>query len=320
MAGRAGSLWMGDLEPYMDDAFLRQAFSEMGENFRSVKIMKNKFTGTILGYCFLEFDSEETALRVLHKLNGRILPNSSPPKRFKLNHANYNKEHAYTKEFSLFVGDLSLEVDDFAFYKAFASRYPSVRAAKVVLDTSGRSRGFGFIRFADESDQQQALIQMQGYTGLGTKPIRISLATQKRVEIQYQTRPDVLTGPTVTTTPTTTTTAQQVTTQDYSQYYQNYDQYQTYYNQWQEYSQYYNYAYNYGYGYGYGTDYQTGMYGYDTTGALTGTAEGTYEVADITVEEHDDPLDIDKENEEYMKRSEELYTAIEESRWTPLEV
>lgn len=316
MAGRAGSLWMGDLEPYMDEGFLRQAFHEMGETFRSVKIMKNKFTGTILGYCFLEFDSEEVALRVLHKLNGRILPNSTPPKRFKLNHANYGKDQAYLREFSLFVGDLSLEVDDFAFYKAFASRYPSVRAAKVVLDPSGRSRGFGFIRFADEMDQQQALIQMQGYSGLGTKALRISLATQKR--------PTTITTPPASSSPaTTTTTTTTPTIQDYSQYYQqSCDQYQNYYNQqWQDY--YYNYAYAYGYNYGYGADYSQ-MYQYDTTQQeYQVPADTTYEVeaSDANViEEHEQQLDIEKENVDYMERSEEFYKAVDESRWVPMEV
>lgn len=316
MAGRAGSLWMGDLEPYMDEGFLRQAFHEMGETFRSVKIMKNKFTGTILGYCFLEFDSEEVALRVLHKLNGRVLPNSTPPKRFKLNHANYGKDQAYLREFSLFVGDLSLEVDDFAFYKAFASRYPSVRAAKVVLDPSGRSKGFGFIRFADEIDQQQALIQMQGYTGLGAKALRLSLATQKRPTM-------IPTPPTSATSPAATTTTP--TIQDYSQYYQQtYDQYQNYYSQWQDYSQYYNYAYAYGYNYPYGTDYSS-MYQYDTTQqeyqVPVDTTSYEAEASDANViEEHDHHLDIDKENVKYMERSEELYKAIDESRWVPMEV
>uniref|UniRef100_T1IX77 tRNA selenocysteine-associated protein 1 n=1 Tax=Strigamia maritima TaxID=126957 RepID=T1IX77_STRMM len=290
---------MGDLEPYMDETFLRNAFNQMGENFRNVKIMKNKYTGAFMGYCFLEFENEETALRVLHKLNGRILPNSSPPKRFKLNHANYGKDHAYNREFSLFVGDLSLDVDDLALYKAFGSRYPSVRAAKVVLDASGRSKGFGFIRFADEYEQQQALIQMQGYTGLGSKPLRVSPATQKR--------------------PTTATTTATTPPTDYSRYYQQYEQYQNYYSAWQDYSQqYYNYAYNYNY---YNYDYQQQQpqtqVGYDAIGGAG--AAVVYDTSDITVEEHDTILDTNRENYEYMARSEDLYSAMEESRWIPHE-
>jgi len=50
----------------------------------------------------------------------------------------------------------------------------------VVLDSNGKSRGYGFVRFASETDQQTALIEMQGYSGVNKKPLRISLATPKR--------------------------------------------------------------------------------------------------------------------------------------------
>ncbi len=43
---------------------------------------------------------------------------------------------------------------------------------------SGMSRGYGFVRFADESDQQRALNEMQGVY-CGNRPMRISTATPK---------------------------------------------------------------------------------------------------------------------------------------------
>jgi len=51
----------------------------------------------------------------------------------------------------------------------------------VVLDSDGKSRGYGFVRFVSETDQQKALIEMQGYSGANQKPLRISLATPKRL-------------------------------------------------------------------------------------------------------------------------------------------
>lgn len=50
----------------------------------------------------------------------------------------------------------------------------------VVMDQSGKSKGFGFIRFSEESDQQRALIEMQHMTGLGRRPIKVSLASIKK--------------------------------------------------------------------------------------------------------------------------------------------
>jgi len=56
----------------------------------------------------------------------------------------------------------------------------------VVLDSNGKSRGYGFVRFACETEQQTALIEMQGYAGANVKPLRISLATPKRSVWQMQ--------------------------------------------------------------------------------------------------------------------------------------
>lgn len=43
---------------------------------------------------------------------------------------------------------------------------------------TGMSRGYGFVRFADETDQQRALTEMQGVY-CGSRPMRISTATPK---------------------------------------------------------------------------------------------------------------------------------------------
>lgn len=43
---------------------------------------------------------------------------------------------------------------------------------------SGMSRGYGFVRFSDEGDQQRALSEMQGVY-CGNRPMRISTATPK---------------------------------------------------------------------------------------------------------------------------------------------
>jgi RNA recognition motif-containing protein len=78
--------------------------------------------------------------------------------------------------FSIFVGDLGQDVDDNVLMAAFQSRYVSIRSAKVMMDpATGYSRGFGFIRFMDENDQQRSLEEMQGIY-VGSRPIRVSVA------------------------------------------------------------------------------------------------------------------------------------------------
>jgi len=114
----------------------------------------------------------------MHRLGGKVIPNSNPPVRFKLNH-NSTRLQPGEPDTSIWVGDLSPDVDDYALYQFFAHRFQTVRCAKVVLDESGFSKGYGFVRFGSESEQQHALANMTGESGVGSKPIKVSMANQK---------------------------------------------------------------------------------------------------------------------------------------------
>jgi RNA recognition motif-containing protein len=61
------------------------------------------------------------------------------------------------------VGDLPPDVNDFALQEKFAERYPSVRNARVVTDPqTGRSKGFGFVRFGNAAERDKSLVEMNG--------------------------------------------------------------------------------------------------------------------------------------------------------------
>lgn len=82
-------------------------------------------------------------------------------------------------EYSVFVGDLGPEVNEYALVSLFQGRFASVKSAKIMTDPiSGMSRGYGFVRFSDEGDQQRSLTEMQGVY-CGNRPMRISTATPK---------------------------------------------------------------------------------------------------------------------------------------------
>lgn len=88
-------------------------------------------------------------------------------------------------EYSIFVGDLGPEVTEYVLVSLFQSRFPSCKSAKIMTDpVTGMSRGYGFVRFSDESDQQRALTEMQGVY-CGNRPMRISTATPKNKGPNY---------------------------------------------------------------------------------------------------------------------------------------
>jgi len=176
---RDGQLWIGGLKEYMDEDFIKTALRIMGEAPPlSVKVMTIKFSDETAGYGFINFANDQAAVTVMHKLNGKMMPNTNPPVRWRLNHSS-NRLLPGEKNFSVWVGDLTPEVDDLQLYQFFSKRFQYLISAKVVLDERGLSRGYGFIRFNNEVEQQTAMTSMNGMSGLGGKPIKVSVAVNK---------------------------------------------------------------------------------------------------------------------------------------------
>lgn len=79
----------------------------------------------------------------------------------------------------LFVGGLSWGTTDETLAQAF-QRFGEVTEATVVKDRdTGRSRGFGFVTFAQGDDADRALSEMNGTT-LDGRTIRVDEATSSR--------------------------------------------------------------------------------------------------------------------------------------------
>ncbi len=78
----------------------------------------------------------------------------------------------------LFVGGLSFNTTDLGLRDGFA-RFGDIVEAKVILDRdTGRSRGFGFVTFADSSSAQSAIAEMNG-TDFEGRTIKVNEAEDK---------------------------------------------------------------------------------------------------------------------------------------------
>lgn len=79
----------------------------------------------------------------------------------------------------LFVGGIAWETTEDGLRETFGE-FGSVMETKIIMDhDTGRSRGFGFVTFADAEDASHALQKMNG-TDLDGRTIRVDLATDKR--------------------------------------------------------------------------------------------------------------------------------------------
>jgi cold-inducible RNA-binding protein len=78
----------------------------------------------------------------------------------------------------LFIGGLSWDTTDEGLRQAFVS-YGEITEAKVITDRdTGRSRGFGFVTFAQDDDAKTAISKMDGTT-LDGKTIKVNEAQEK---------------------------------------------------------------------------------------------------------------------------------------------
>ncbi|NXE20115.1 TSP1L protein, partial [Ardeotis kori] len=121
-------------------------------------------------------------------------------------------------DYSIFVGELTPEVDDFQLYDYFLKRYPSCLDCKIATDLLGYSRGYAYVRFGEQGDQMRALQDCQNAPGLGGKRIRLSIGISKRLKAEFQ----------------------RYQSYNYNDYYQDY---QNYYSQW-SYDPYADYNYS----------------------------------------------------------------------------
>ncbi|XP_039035922.1 polyadenylate-binding protein RBP45C-like [Hibiscus syriacus] len=179
-SGEIRSLWIGDLQPWMDENYLISIFAQTGEMV-SAKVIRNKQTDLPEGYGFIEFVSRAAAERILQSYNGVPMP--SAEQNFRLNWASLGsgeKRQDEGHDYTIFVGDLASDVSDYVLQETFKSVYHSVKGAKVVTDrTTGRSKGYGFVRFGDEAEQIRAMTEMNGMY-CSTRAMRIGPASNKK--------------------------------------------------------------------------------------------------------------------------------------------
>ncbi|KAK3252701.1 hypothetical protein CYMTET_38017 [Cymbomonas tetramitiformis] len=169
------TLWVGDLPYWVEEQYLWSGFAHTGEVV-SVKLIRNKATGRSEGYGFCEFANHFAAEKALRVYNGMTMPGVE--QTWRLNWAAFGAGSG--PEFSVFVGDLAPDVNDYVLQETFRVHFPSVRSAKVVTDpATGRTKGYGFVRFGDEAERDRALTQMNGQY-CSSRPMRISLATAKK--------------------------------------------------------------------------------------------------------------------------------------------
>ena len=154
-------LWMGDIDPRMDESIIKGLFQIYNVYPQAIKLIKDKETNKNRNYCFIYFKNIYEANNTLNRLRGKPIPNTSLS--FKLNWANY---HTTTTK-TVYIGNLNPSVNDTTFFNFFKSKYKSVSKANVITE-NGESKRYGFVTFKKENDYRKCLIEMNGVFFEGT--------------------------------------------------------------------------------------------------------------------------------------------------------
>ena len=179
-------IFVGGVAWHTTEEGLSNYFGKYGE-LVDVVLMRDKNTGGPRGFGFVSFATPaalEAAVAEAHILDGRNLdvkkavPREQAPAPVRAiwggTGAGPQKQFQDIKK--VFVGGLSPEVTEEAF-RAYFDTFGEITDAVVMMDrTTGRSRGFGFVTYAEEAAMKKVLAQPHEMDG---RPMDVKRAEPK---------------------------------------------------------------------------------------------------------------------------------------------
>ena len=162
------TLWMGDIEPWMDELFIRNSFIECGFNPNKITLIRDKRFERKKNFCFINFNSFQETINALFYLNSKKIPKTNF--FFKLNIAKNKEKFKFSK--NVYIGNLTPRINDMDLYNIFKTKYPSVYYASIITD-NGISRGYGFVHFSKEDEYKKCIKEMNGIV-IDNRIIKIS--------------------------------------------------------------------------------------------------------------------------------------------------
>ena len=176
-------LWVGTTDVWESEEQLMNTIRQKtGVIPKSCRFQRNKLTGALLGYGFLELNTPSEAATVLRLLRDTPIPHA-PNLRFRLNWGKVDSDLETLQQatgYSIYVGNLPLSVDEDKLLAYFKRYFPDVISSRLVRGNDNVSRGYGFIKFNTQREVDESIRILNGSTEFG-RPIKISEATGNRV-------------------------------------------------------------------------------------------------------------------------------------------
>lgn len=170
-----------------DDEALKDMFKEFGE-IVSAKVAKEEGDRP-KGFGFVAFETPEAAEKAVEAINGKeingrqIFVGRAQKKaerqaelKKKFEEAKAQRMNKYAGV-NLYVKNLDDSIDDEKLKREFQA-FGNITSAKVMTDSNGRSKGFGFVCFSTAEEATKAVTDMNGKIVV-SKPLYVALAQRK---------------------------------------------------------------------------------------------------------------------------------------------
>ncbi|XP_068577760.1 polyadenylate-binding protein 4 [Cebidichthys violaceus] len=177
-----GNVFIKNLDKSIDNKALYDTFSAFG-NILSCKVVCDENGSK--GYAFVHFETQDAADRAIEKMNGMLLNDRKVfVGRFKSRKEREAELGAKAKEFTnVYIKNFGDEMNDDQLKELF-DKYGKTLSVKVMIDPTGKSRGFGFVSYEKHEDANKAVEDMNG-TDLNGKTVFVGRA-QKKMERQAE--------------------------------------------------------------------------------------------------------------------------------------
>ncbi|GMP48459.1 hypothetical protein CsSME_00015800 [Camellia sinensis var. sinensis] len=150
------SLYVGDLEVNVTDSQLYDLFNQLGQVV-SVRVCRDLTTRRSLGYGYVNYANPQDALRAMDTLN--FTPLNGKPIRIMYSHRDPSTRKSGAG--NIFIKNLDKAIDHKGLHDTFSS-FGNILSCKVATDSSGQSKGYGFVQYDSEDAAQKAIEQLNG--------------------------------------------------------------------------------------------------------------------------------------------------------------
>uniref|UniRef100_A0A3Q3X883 Polyadenylate-binding protein n=1 Tax=Mola mola TaxID=94237 RepID=A0A3Q3X883_MOLML len=175
-----GNIFIKNMDESIDNKALYDTFSAFG-NILSCKVVCDERGSK--GYGFVHFETQQAANRAIDTMNGMLLND----RKVFVGHFKSRKEREVEfgtkamKFTNIYIKNFGEDYTDGKLKEVF-SAFGRTLSVQVMKDERGRSRGFGFVNYANHDDAQKAVDEMNGKE-INGKIIYVGRA-QKRLERQ----------------------------------------------------------------------------------------------------------------------------------------